>query len=127
MDIPAYCYDFNTPGTDATDNIGGTDLHIYVKYTTDNTKGYGATGVSCQWNALSGIADTTLKAGRPTVGRIIYNTFNIIDSKGTLTNRLFAAITATSLHETIHILGFDQSLYSTYLDLNTGLPYAQVT
>lgn len=83
--------------------------------------------MSCQWNALSNIADTSLKAGRPTVGRIIFNTFNIIDSKGTLTNRLFAAITATSLHETIHILGFDQNLYSDYLDSNTGLPYAQVT
>lgn len=31
------------------------------------------------------------------------------------------------MHETIHILGFDQSLYSTYLDYNTGSPYSQVT
>lgn len=110
-----------------SDNIAATDLHIYVRYVTDNTIGYGATGVSCQWNTITTYPDTTLKAGRPTVGRIIFNTYNVVDTKPALTNRLFAAVTATALHETMHILGFDRSLYPTYLDFNTGNIYSQVT
>ena len=61
------------------------------------------------------------------MGRIIFNTYNVVDRKPALTNRLFAAITATALHETMHILGFDSSLYSTYLDYTTGNLYSQVT
>jgi len=43
-----------------------------------------------------------------------------------LTNRRFASITATAIHETIHILGFNSGLFSTYLDPRTsdGSAYA---
>jgi hypothetical protein len=105
---PVECYDFNT--TDQN-GIGASDLHIYVRYITNSQIGYGATGVSCEWNPLSGVADPNLSAGRPIVGRIIYNTYNLVDSVTSFTNRLFASITSTSIHETLHILGFDQSLY----------------
>jgi len=64
-----------------------------------------------------------LKAGKPTVGRIIFNTYRLTDDK-VLTNRLFASITATALHEILHVLGFDRSLYGTVLDSTTGLPYS---
>ena len=98
-----------------------------MRYITDSQTGYGATGVSCNWNPTSVNVDTTLRAGRPIVGRIKFNTNKLIDSYSSLTSRLFASITATALHETMHILGFDPSLYSTYLDSSTGLNYSQVT
>ena len=60
----------------------------------------------------------------PTFGRIIFNTYNLVDRVTSLTNRVFQSITSTSLHETMHILGFDSTLYSTYLDPNTGDVYA---
>jgi len=94
---------------------------------TDKNLGYSATGVSCQWNSISGYPDTTLRAGRPTVGRIIFDTYNIVDRKGSLTNRLFAQIAAVCLHETMHILGFDKNLYGTYMDYNTGNLHVQPT
>lgn len=119
------CPNITYPQDDIDNGIANSDLHIYALYTTNSAIGYGATGVSCIWNAVSAAVDPTLSAGRPTVGRIIYNTFNVIDSKAK-TNRLFASVTATSLHELMHILGFDQSLYTTYLDFNTGRPYSQV-
>ena len=122
--IPSTCFDYNVTANDVANGVGPTDLHIYVLYVTDSQRGYGATGVSCQWNPTSNTVDTTLKAGKPTVGRIIFNTYKIVDTRTPLTNRLFASITATAIHETMHILGFDQSLYSTYLDFNTGLPYS---
>lgn len=37
-----------------------------------------------------------------------------------MTNRLFSSITATTIHEFIHILGFNSELYQYYMDLNTG-------
>ncbi len=123
--IPATCYDYTVPATDVSNGVGPTDLHIYAIYVTNSSAGFGATGVSCAWSASSnGAVDPTLKSGKPTVGRIIFNTYRIVDTRTPLTNRLFSAITATSLHETMHILGFDQSLYSNYLDYNTGLPYS---
>lgn len=61
------------------------------------------------------------------MGRIKFNTNKLVDTKTSLTNRLFASVTATALHETMHILGFDPSLYPTYLDSTTGLRYASVT
>lgn len=87
-------------------------MHIYVLYITDSTKQYGATGVSCAHVSSSvTYPDTTLRAGKPVMGRMIFNTYRLVDSSSTLTNRLFASVTATALHETLHILGFDESLY----------------
>lgn len=65
--------------------------------------------------------------GRPTVGRIIFNTFNLVDQEPSLSNRLFSEVTATALHETLHILGFDQSLYSSYLNPSDGNLYSSTT
>lgn len=86
--------------------IANSDLHIYTLYSTSSV-GYGATGVSCNHVTTAGVSypDTTLTAGRPIIGRIIFNTHNLVDGE-TLTNRLFASVTATALHETLHILGF---------------------
>lgn len=97
-----------------------------MRYITDSQTSYGATGVSCNWNPTSVNVDATLRAGRPIVGRIKFNTNKLVDTKSSLTNRLFASITATALHETMHILGFDPNLYSAYLDSSTGLNYTQV-
>jgi hypothetical protein len=62
------------------------------------------------------------------MGRIIFNTYNLVDQKTSLTNVLFQSVTSTALHETMHILGFDSSLYSTWLisdeaDPDFGKPY----
>ncbi len=65
--------------------------------------------------------------GRPTVGRIIFNNYNLVDQEPSLTNRLFSEVTATALHETMHILGFDQSLYATYLNPDDGNLYSSIT
>lgn len=104
-----------------------TDLLIYVLYIGDNSVTYGATGVSCKWITGISLPDTTLQMGRPTVGRIIFNTYTLVDQESSLTNRLFAEVTATAIHETIHILGFDQSLYSSYLDPTNGNLYSSTT
>ena len=121
---PATCMEFIPLSNDRTFGISNSDLHIYVRYITINSTlfGYGATGVSCKLNSNSGTPDLTYSHGRPIVGRIEFNTFNIIDSK-TMTNLLFSSITATSIHQMIHILGFDSTLYSTYLD-STGNYYS---
>ena len=49
------------------------------------------------------------------MGRIIFNTYNLVDQKTSLTNVLFQSVTSTALHETLHILGFDSTLYDTWL------------
>ena len=100
---------------------------IYVLYIGDSSIGYGATGVSCKWVTGSSFPDTTLQIGRPTVGRIIFNTYTLVDQETSLTNRLFSEVTATALHETMHILGFDQSLYASYLDPADGNKYSSTT
>ena len=64
--------------------------------------------------------------GRPDLGRIKFNTYKVVDGQ-VLTNRLFAAVTATAMHEFIHILGFDASLYATFLNPSTGNVYSAVT
>ena len=43
-----------------------------------------------------------------------------------MTNRLFASTVATSIHEVMHILGFDSSLYVTYLDSRSGANFGKV-
>jgi hypothetical protein len=97
---PATCVDFNPSSNDVSNGISNSDLHIYVRYVTDRTPAYsyGATGKSCKYITSRTLPDVTFQQGRPTVGRIIFNTFNIIDGQTTLTSRLFASITATALH-----------------------------
>lgn len=124
---PATCQDFSPSSNDVSNGISSSDLHIYVRYVTDSTISYGATGVSCNHVSSLTLPDLTLQQGRPTIGRIVFNTYNIVDDETSLTNRLFAAVTATSIHETIHILGFDYSLYSTYLNPDDGNVYGTTT
>jgi hypothetical protein len=132
---PTTCFDFNPPQNDIANGIASSDLHIYVQYLTDKAITYGATGVSCATFTGTTVPDSTFQAGRPTIGRIKFNTFTLLDDKGVsndqalLTNRRFAAIAATAIHETVHILGFASNLYSTYLDPRTsnGARYATGT
>ena len=56
------------------------------------------------------------------MGRIIFNTVNLVDKQTSLTNVLFQSITSTALHETMHILGFDSSLYSKWLISDESSP-----
>jgi len=114
LQAPGTCVDYTPSQNDQIYGIGASDLHIYVLYKTDSSLTYGATGGSCQYDGGS-LPDTTLRKGRPTMGRIIFNTYNIIDQQTSLTNVLFQSITATALHETMHILGMDSTLYSTWL------------
>ena len=96
---PILCVDHNTPNNDRIIGISGSDLHIYILYTTDQALTYGATGKSCKYfgNSAS-LPDTTLQIGRPTMGRIIFNTYMLVDREARLTNRLFQSITSTTLH-----------------------------
>lgn len=119
---PTTCFDFDPPQNDINNGIASSDLHIYVQYITDKSQPYGATGVSCKVFDGKSIPDDTFQAGRPTFGRIKFNTFTLLDDRGIsndqalLTNRRFAAIAATAIHETMHILGFASNLFETYLD-----------
>lgn len=98
---------------------------IFAKYITDGsaTYGYGATGKSCDY-VLGGYPDYTLQVGRPTVGRMIFNTYNLVDRVSSLTNMLFQSVTTTTIHEMTHILGFDSTLYLKYIDPSTGYNYS---
>ena len=96
--MPTLCNDYIPPTTDSDNGIAASDMHIYVLYITDSTIGYGATGVSCNWVPTATYPDTTFRAGKPTVGRIKFNTYNLVDNEDALTNRLFASITATAIH-----------------------------
>lgn len=75
---PSSCFDFTTPLNDQTNGIASSDLHIYVRYTTDKNIGYGATGISCKQYTATSAPDSTLQAGRSTVGRIIFNTYKLL-------------------------------------------------
>ena len=70
------------------------------------------------------VVDYTLQVGRPTVGRIIFNTYQLVDQEASLSNRLFQSVTATTIHEITHILGFDSTLYKNFLDSSTGRNYS---
>jgi len=97
---PQICVDFNTSATDQNQGFSNKDLIIYVQYVTDPTLSYGATGKSCNYfpgNPTSSSPDNTLTMGRPTVGRIKFNTYNLVDQH-TLTNLLFQSVTATAIH-----------------------------
>lgn len=93
------CVDFTTPLNDRSSGIALSDLHIYVSYITDNTQQYAATGKYCKVSAGSTSSpnpDPTLARGRPTMGRIKFNTAYNLDG-AVLTNRLFADTTASAL------------------------------
>lgn len=118
--------DYTTSTNDQQSGIAISDLHIYVTYVTDNTLSWTATGKYCKVAAgstLSPNADPTLARGRPIMGRIKFNTAHTLDGT-TLTDRLFADTTASAIHELIHIMGFDSSLYGTFLDSATNKAYA---
>ena len=99
LTAPITCVDYNTPNNDRSIGISGSDLHIYVLYTTDQSLTYGATGKSCKYYGdSSSLPDATLQIGRPTMGRIQYNTYNLIDREVRLSHRLFQSTTSTTLH-----------------------------
>jgi hypothetical protein len=121
---PNPCVDFTPSSTAQSAGYSNADLVIFVQYLSDKSKTYGATGKSCKYFTGSANPDYTLQQGRPTVGRIIFNTYNLVDQQTILTNRLFQSVTSTALHETMHILGFDSTLYTSYLDPTTGYVYS---
>lgn len=124
LKAPSMCtVDYTPSQNDQIFGIGASDLHIYVLYKTDKTLSYGATGASCLYFGTGGsLPDSTLQIGRPIIGRIIFNTYNLVDTLTSLTNLVFQSVTATALHETLHILGFDSTRYSTWLDSNETSP-----
>ena len=97
-----------------------------MQYISDKVISYGATGIHCSEFTGTTAPDSTFQAGRPTIGRIKFNTYTLLENAGIsndealLTNRRFASITATAIHETMHILGFNSNLYSKYLDPRTS-------
>ena len=74
--VPNYCVDFEPSNKGAL--LANIDLLIIARYVTNKNIGYGATGKSCDYVGGS-IPDYTLQVGRPTVGRVIFNTYNLID------------------------------------------------
>ena len=75
---PDPCVDFTPSSTAQTGGYSNTDLVIFVQYVTDKTISYGATGKSCKY-VIGPLPDFTLQVGRPTVGRIIFNTYKLVD------------------------------------------------
>lgn len=49
-----------------------------MRYITDKNSGYGATGISCKTFDATSLPDSTFQRGRPTVGRIIFNTYTLL-------------------------------------------------
>ena len=114
LTAPGDCVGYTPSQNDQLYGIGASDLHIYVLYITDSTQSYGANGGACKYYSGS-LPDSTLQVGRPTMGRIIFNTINLVDKQTSLTNMLFQSVTATALHETMHILGMDSTRFNTWL------------
>lgn len=74
--VPLYCVDF-APSNGGS-NIANHELVIFAQYVTDASKSYGATGKSCDY--VNGVyPDSILQTGRPSVGRIIFNTYTLVD------------------------------------------------
>ena len=119
--VPDTCVDI-TPYNKGT-VINNYELIIYAQYLTNKQIGYGATGKSCDY-VTGSYPDYTLQVGRPTVGRMIFNTYNLVDQVSSLTNMLFQSVTTTTIHEMTHILGFDSTMYSKFLDPSTGYKYS---
>ena len=103
--------------------IADSDLHIYLLYKTDKLITYRATGKSCKYRTGTLPDNVEFNVGRPSCGILRFNTYTTVDGLA-LTNMLFSSTTATTIHEFMHVLGFDASLYSTYLDPSTGNVYA---
>lgn len=113
---PSECANYSTPSNDRNYGVSASDLHIYASYLTDKNAAYGATGKSCKYfGEGSSPPDSTLQLGRPTMGRITFNTYSTVDLSSSLTNMLFQSVTSTCLHEMMHILGFDSTLYARWL------------
>ena len=119
--VPDTCVDINPYNKGTV--INNYELVIYTQYLTDSKIGYGATGKSCDY-VTGSYPDYTLQVGRPTVGRMIFNTYNLVDNTSSLTNMLFQSVTTTTIHEMTHILGFDSTMYIKYLDPATGYKYS---
>jgi proprotein convertase subtilisin/kexin type 5 len=120
---PTTCVDYTSPSVDVSSGIANSDLHLYVLYQSNSSSTSVATGKYCQVTSGGGsLPDATLARGRPTFGRIRFNTAPTLDG-ATLTNRLFADTASYALHEVFHIMGFDSSLYSTYIDASTQTTY----
>lgn len=87
---PTTCAGYTSPNVDVTNGIANSDLHLYVIYESNSSKNYAVTGKYCQLAAgVGGLPDPTLARGRPTFGRLKFNTAYNLDGV-TLTNRLFA-------------------------------------
>ena len=98
---PSLCSNYTPSSTAQNSGFASADLVIFVLYLTDQGQSYGATGKSCKYvsgTATTSTPDNTLQVGRPTVGRIIFNTYQLTDRESALTNRLFQSITSTALH-----------------------------
>ena len=116
---PALCNDYTPSVNDQNYGISASDLHIYVLYITDSGTSYGANGASClYYNTGGSYPDNTLRIGRPIMGRIKFNTYHLVDQLSALTNIVFQKVTATAIHEVMHILGFDSSRFNTWLVSN---------
>ena len=75
---PVECFDFDTPLNDRSNGIASSDLHIYVRYITKSALGYGATGISCLQFSETSPPDSTFRAGRSIVGRIVFDTYTLL-------------------------------------------------
>jgi hypothetical protein len=87
---PSSCASYPTPNNDQVYGIAGSDLHIYMRQLTDSSTAYGASGKSCKYygDQVAVAPDNTLQIGRPTMGNIIFNSYQLTDGLS-LTNRLF--------------------------------------
>jgi len=110
------------PSNEGT-NIPNIDLYVFAKYLVDGSIGYGATGKSCDY-ITGALPDTTRQVGRPTVGLIIFNTHTLFNRITSVSNTQFQSIASTTIHELLHIIGFDSTLYNRFLDPNTNDVYS---
>lgn len=88
--------------------MADSDLHIYIMWANDSGQGFLASAGACMQKDFT---------GRPIFGRVKYN-FGQMTSVDVNSNMDFENMLETTLHELVHVLGFSNFLYYTWVDEN---------
>ncbi|KRX04449.1 Insulin-like growth factor binding protein, N-terminal [Pseudocohnilembus persalinus] len=91
--------------------IADSDLHVYIVFYNDPQSPYVATAGPC----------FIIQGERPTYGVINYNMY--YHQQTDFSDKKFQSQFGTALHELMHILGFLNGQYTSFINPETGEPY----
>ncbi|EGR27277.1 leishmanolysin family protein, putative [Ichthyophthirius multifiliis] len=106
------CINVAVPSADQTIGIPNSDLHLYITYQNNPTSTVLASASFC---AIDSIFQ------RPNFGRIQFNIGQMPATSMTLFR--FKSRIETTVHETLHVLGFSGFAMQYWIDPNTKVPY----